>query len=194
MAIALLSARCILVCIFLRAGLAKISSPAEFRAAVANYRLLPPRLVPPVAAGLPYAEVAAAILLALGVFPGLVAAVLAALLAVFAAAIAINLARGREFDCGCAGPAPGGPRSVPQKISWRHVATNAVLALMAIAIVLAPPRSLALLPGIHGPFFVPESGTGALGVVIATVTCFAMAAVVRAAVTAHRLAADIGRH
>lgn len=188
MAIVLLVARVILVCVFLRAGLAKISNLAEFRLAVANYHLLPPRLVPSVAFCLPFAETAAAVLLALGIVPGLVAALIAVLLTTFAVAIAINLARGRVFDCGCGGAAL---RAMPQKISWSHVVTNIILALAATAIALAPPSSPAIFPGLPGAFSVPGTGTNTVPVVAAMVMCFGMVAVIRGAVTVHLLSAAL---
>jgi uncharacterized membrane protein YphA (DoxX/SURF4 family) len=184
MAIALLAVRCILVCVFLRAGLAKISAVADFRLAVANYGLLPPRAVPAVAAGLPFAETLAAVLLGLGVLAVPVAALLAVLLIVFAAAIAVNLVRGRVFDCGCAGAAPS-------KIGWEHVAINITLALLAAAIALAPPRDMVLFPGVHGLFSVSATGTNTLPVAAATVLCFVMAGVIRGAMSVYRLAGSL---
>src|SRR6202044_7309 len=124
----LLAARWLVAGIFLRSGLVKAVGITEFRSAVANYRLLPPALVKPVAVTLPFAELGAAVLLAVGVLTVAVAAGLALLLIAFAVAIAINLARGRVFDCGCAGSA-----AAPRLISWRHVVTD--LALAAVAAV-----------------------------------------------------------
>lgn len=133
-ALVTLAVRWIIAGVFLRSGLGKTIGLSEFRRAVANYRLLPGVLVAPVAYTLPFAEIAAAILLALGVLTVVVAAALALLLVAFAAAIAVNLARGRVFDCGCAGSA-----ATPQMISWPHVGADMVLGAAAAAIAMAPP-------------------------------------------------------
>jgi len=174
MAVVLLVSRCVIVAVFLRAGLAKIVDLADFRSAVLNYRLLPSALVPAVAFGLPFAEVAAAVLLAAGILPGPVAALLAVLLVAFAAAIAVNLAHGRVFDCGCAGAAP-------QTISWKHVASDAVLAGLAVMIALAPPRTLAVWPGPAGPFSVATPRADAVPLVLACVMGLAVVTVLRRA-------------
>lgn len=67
-----------------------------------------------------------------------VAAALALLLAVFAGAIAINLLRGREIDCGCFG------FGVRRRIGWDAVVRNVVLALLAVGLATRPPEPLAL--------------------------------------------------
>src|SRR5262245_56382768 len=141
MALALLAARYVLAGVFLRSGLAKLSDLPDFRSAVANYQLVPLGAIPAVALGLPIAEVAVALLVAAGVLTGPAAAVMALFLMVFAGAIAINLARGRVFDCGCGG------RATPLLISWVHVRLDAAMAVVAVAIALAPPVTLALWPG-----------------------------------------------
>jgi uncharacterized membrane protein YphA (DoxX/SURF4 family) len=178
--LALLMARCVLVAIFFRAALGKMSDLADFRSAVANYRLLPAAAVPAVALALPFAEAAAALLLAVGVLTGPVAALLALLLVIFAAAIAVNLARGRVFDCGCAG-------SAPRKIGWQHVAVNLTLAAVAAAIALAPPAGLSVWPGVHGPFSVTTSRADAIPVVLAAVLAVVTILVGRRAATLWRL-------
>ena len=52
-ALLILMVRWIIAGIFLRAGVVKLGDRAGFRAAVANYQLLPPTLVAPIAAVLP---------------------------------------------------------------------------------------------------------------------------------------------
>ena len=73
MGLVALAIRCVIVGVFLHAGLAKVTDLGNFRSAVRNYQLLPPALVPAVATSLPFAEVAAAIMLAAGVLAGVVA-------------------------------------------------------------------------------------------------------------------------
>jgi uncharacterized membrane protein YphA (DoxX/SURF4 family) len=138
--LAALASRFALAAVFLGAGLAKLVRPAEFAGAVDAYRLVPAALVRPLATWLPRLEVAAAALLALGVASRPAALAALALLLGFAAAIAVNLLRGRTIDCGCLGTA------APRRIGWPLVARNLVLAGMALLVAAAAPRVLAL-PG-----------------------------------------------
>lgn len=176
MGLFLLMARWLVAGIFLRSGLPKATGPAAFRSAVGNYQLLPAALVPVVAVTLPYAEILAAVLLAAGVLTVVVAAVLAFLLLVFALAIGINLARGRVFDCGCAGSA-----AAPRMIGWQHVAADLGLAAFAAAIAVAPPAAAELWPGPAGLAHVAEPGGGALPALLATCVCLVMIFLLRRA-------------
>jgi hypothetical protein len=109
----------------------KLRDLAGFRAAVEGYELVPARAVPLVAAlGAAVEAVLAVALLAPAALGVRAVALLAAalLFAVYAAAIAINLARGRrEIDCGCGGPAAHVPLS-----GWL-VARNGALIAAALA-------------------------------------------------------------
>jgi hypothetical protein len=121
--------------LFLVAAGHKLRAPARFRAALAGYRLLPPALVPAAAGLVVGAELAVAAALAA---PGARVAGLggaAALLLAYAAAIGVNLARGRrEIDCGCTGPALRRP------LDGRLVARNATVAAAAL-VALGPVAS-----------------------------------------------------
>ena len=118
------------------AALHKLRDRAGFTAVLAEYRVLPARLlhsavwlVPVLEAGLAFA------LLLPGPFGPSAAALL---LALYGGAIALNLARGRrELDCGCLGP------SLRQPISGALVARNAGLVAAALVCLLpAAPRAL----------------------------------------------------
>jgi len=172
----LLLARWVVAGVFLRSGLAKATGLAAFRSAVANYRLLPPALVTPVAAILPFAEILAAALLAFGVLTVVVAAALALLLVAFALAIGINLARGRVFDCGCTGSA-----ATPRRISWRHVTADLLLAMVAAAIAVAPPAAAQLWRGPAGLAHVATPGGGVFPVLLAACVGLVMTSLLRAA-------------
>lgn len=119
----------------------KLADPARFREAVVRYEILPPALAGMFAAVVPFAEIALAVLIACGLVLPSAGVALAALLAVYAAAIAVNVRRGRrDLDCGCTGPASATPVSVAL------VARNVMLA--AAALLLTVPvaaRELALL-------------------------------------------------
>lgn len=123
--------------VFFVAGLAKTMSYRRFRSAVAAYELLPAALVPVVARAVPAGEILiAGLLVADVVLPVAVAGAVGASM-LFAVAMAVNLVRGREIDCGC-----GGGR--PRPISWRLVLRNVVLAVALVVtglIVTASSRS-----------------------------------------------------
>ena len=127
--------RAALALLFLVAAGHKLRDPGRFRTTLAEYRLLPEALASIAAALVVAVEltVAGALVAPTLRRPGLGSA--AALLLVYAAAVAINLARGRrDLDCGCAGPA------VRRPISGWLVARNVLLAGAALA-GLAPVRA-----------------------------------------------------
>jgi hypothetical protein len=107
----------------------KLSSREEFRAALLEYRLLPPALVPLAALLIPACEA----LLGLAWLAGqasIAAPLTAALLGVYAAAIAINLGRGRvHMGCGCGF---GGAAGKDLPLSWWLVARNVLLGGLAL--------------------------------------------------------------
>ncbi|MGL6243556.1 MauE/DoxX family redox-associated membrane protein [Pseudomonas sp.] len=83
----------------------KVRAPARFAKQLADYQLLPDALVRPVARVIPVVELAIAFALLVPVSRYWAALAAASLIALYAAAIGINLWRGRrDIDCGCAGP------------------------------------------------------------------------------------------
>lgn len=132
--------RFVLAFVFLHASVSKLLAPAHFARAVRNYRLLPARLNEPVATWLPRLELALALALLLGIAAAAGAALAAAMLLLFAGAVAINLARGREIDCGCL------TTPSPRRIGWGLVASDLGLAVMAGAVAVVDPDVVALLP------------------------------------------------
>ena len=113
----------LLAAVFGAAALAKLRDLDVFQGVVEQYRLLPAVLVEPFVRILPVVELGAALALLLPATRALAAATLIALLVVFAAAMAINLARGRsDIDCGCFIGVQ------KQRISWALVVRNLVLA------------------------------------------------------------------
>ena len=87
--------------LFAVAGIDKLRHRDLLPGVIANYRLLPDALVAPAAALLPGVELLVGAGLLLGFAP-LAPMVAIALLLVFAAAMAINIGRGRRhIDCGC---------------------------------------------------------------------------------------------
>jgi hypothetical protein len=126
--------------VFLVAGATKLRDPLGFRAAVANYRILPEALVTPVARGLPVVEVAVGVMLLVGVLIVPVAVLAALVLVAFAGAIWVNVRRERTIGCGCG-------FAGRQQVSRRLVVRNGLLATAALAAAVWPSAALALWPG-----------------------------------------------
>lgn len=131
---AALTGRYILAFVFLSASVPKLLARADFETALANYGLLPSRLVAPAAMWLPRAELGLAAALFAGVALTAVGLTAAGLLLLFAGAISVNLVRGRRIDCGCSG------LTARKTISWMAVLRNASLAVVtaSIAVLNAP--------------------------------------------------------
>jgi hypothetical protein len=130
--------------VFVLAAVQKASHWKILSGVIANYRLLPRVLVTPAAALLVPLEMAVGLLLlsAQAMPWTLLAAGL--LLALFAAAMAINLRRGRaHIDCGC------GHSVLKQTLSWTLVARNAVLAALLLP-SLAPMGPVSMSAALTG--------------------------------------------
>lgn len=113
--------------LFAHAAFGKWRSLAEFGAVLANYRLFPAPLVALLAVLVPALETAVSLLILAATTRVWAAAAAAALLFAYAAAIAVNLRRGRhDLDCGCAGPADRRP--IAAWMVWRNVVLGAALA------------------------------------------------------------------
>ena len=126
-------ARFLLGAIFLWASATKVPDMAAFAESVANYRIVPPSLVPVVAATLVGVEIAAGVALILNVWARAAALILAALLAVFTVGLAGALARGIDLACGCfGGNAPA---------TWWTVLRDVVLLGLAVAVAISSPPS-----------------------------------------------------
>lgn len=133
--------RFVLGSVFLLAGLGKLPRRSQFSDVVQSYGLLPGSLVNPVARLLPLVEIVFGGLLLLGLATHVVAGLSALALFAFSIAVGVNLARGRELDCGCF--AVGAPRT----ITWVVLVRNAVL--IATAVVVAATRASSTL-GLDG--------------------------------------------
>lgn len=119
-----------LALLFLAAASHKLRDLAAFARALDGYAIVPARSVRGAAMCVVAIEVTAAALLILSASawgPALTAAVLA----LYAAAIAVNLLRGRsDLECGCS------LRGGGQRLSWWLVARNAALLCGALLAVL----------------------------------------------------------
>jgi uncharacterized membrane protein YphA (DoxX/SURF4 family) len=137
---AALTSRYLVAFLLLSAAIPKLADRTEFERAVRNYRLLPERIVSVFASWVPGIELTLAIALLVGLGVRFVAAVAALLLTAFALAVAANLARGREIDCGCQGSVAA------RRIGWGLVAGDVLLVGMALLAALRDPGTLAAYP------------------------------------------------
>jgi uncharacterized membrane protein YphA (DoxX/SURF4 family) len=136
-------ARVGLAAVWAWAGLAKIADPAGAVLSVRAYRLLPEALVRPVAWGLPFLELAVAVLLVTGIATRLAAGISAGMLVVFLLGIAAAWGRGLQIDCGCF--SPGGPdASVGAAQYLGALLRDGGLLLVSAYLVWRPQSRLAL--------------------------------------------------
>jgi hypothetical protein len=112
--------------LFFAAALHKLQQPANFRAALEGYGLLPPALIEPSLRLVPLAEFALASGLLTPHTRPLSALLAAGLLLAYGAAMLIVTVQGRRtLDCGCS--LGGASQPVSRALIWR----NAALALLA---------------------------------------------------------------
>lgn len=139
-----LTVRSALVLLFLAAAVHKLRDLRGFWRILRAYRIVPRALVGAAGVCIALAELLVAGLVAIPAtrMAGLVAA--ATLLGSYAAAVAVNLARGhRHIECGCGG------RRTRQPISAGLAAQNVLLALVALAtLVPVHPRALGWADGL----------------------------------------------
>jgi putative oxidoreductase len=100
-----LALRLLLGGLFVFSGLTKIIEPAAFATDVGNYRLLPHATIHLLAITLPWVELLAGLMLALGIWTRASAMVISVLMIVFTIAVSQALARGLDIKCGCFGTA-----------------------------------------------------------------------------------------
>lgn len=113
--------------VFVVSAVPKIRQQQRFILTVTQYHIVPVRAVSIVARLVPTLELFLATLLLTGTAVGIAARGACFLFATFIIAISLNLIRGREFDCGCAGPGH-------QKISWRLVLQDTCLLVTSIVL------------------------------------------------------------
>jgi putative oxidoreductase len=110
----------------------KIPDVAAFAESVANYRLVPPALVPGVAAAVIGVELVAGALLVVGRYTRAAALVASALLAVFTAGVAQALLRGIDLRCGCFGG--------EEPATWLTVLRDFAMLAAAVVVFVGGPR------------------------------------------------------
>jgi len=120
---------------FLLAGYHKLADAAAFRITVLEYQVLPGSLVSPATRLIPLVELLLGGAWLFGWYGGAITATASAgLLGLYAAAIALNIMRGRvHFDCGCGF---GGKSDREQYLSGGLIARNLVLIAAALITLL----------------------------------------------------------
>lgn len=132
-----LAARTLIALVLLTAGVAKLREPGAFLGAVHGYRLLPDALVAPFARVLPWIELGLGLLVPTGLAAAPVAIATAGLFLCFAAAMMLNLLRGRrDIDCGCFLGRPA------QRLTYGHAGRTLALAAAALLTGVAAPVAL----------------------------------------------------
>jgi uncharacterized membrane protein YphA (DoxX/SURF4 family) len=132
-----------LAVVWIWAARAKILDPDGAVRSVRAYRLLPEALVHTVGYGLPFLELAIAVLLVAGVATRLAAATSSVLLLVFMAGIASAWARGLRIDCGCF--SAGGPNAAVGASQYLgELLRDTGLLLVSLWLVWRPWSHLAL--------------------------------------------------
>ncbi|MBC8091575.1 MAG: DoxX family membrane protein [Pseudonocardia sp.] len=132
-------ARLGLAAVWLFSGVPKALDPDQTYVAVRAYDVLPPLGVELVAAGLPWLEIALAVLLLLGVGTRVVAIASAALLVVFMAGVTQAWVRGLSIDCGCFG---GGGQVEPGRTAYIEELVRDTGFLLLAAWLVLRPRTL----------------------------------------------------
>jgi len=135
-----LPARVYLAGVFLFACWHKILDPHSFAIDVATYRMLPLAAVNAVAIVLPWVELAAGIMLLVGLRARAGALLVAGMMVVFLVAIAWALAHGYDMSCGCF--ASQGAAADP--ISWKTVVRDAAWLALALYVLVFDERPLGL--------------------------------------------------
>jgi hypothetical protein len=111
----------------------KLRAPARFTQQLEDYQLLPQALLQLVARCLPLLEIGTAFALLVPASRPAASLLAAAMLAMYAAAISINLWRGRaDIDCGCSGP------DQTQPLRPALLTRNALLVSLALVASITP--------------------------------------------------------
>lgn len=116
--------------VFVYAAIPKLIDPAEFAAAIQNYRAVPESLVGHIALFVPVFEIVIAVGLLATPYTRGAALLATVLLAVFGAAMAQARWRGIDLSCGCFGAA------FEAKVSWLTVARTLGLGVLSALLVL----------------------------------------------------------
>ncbi len=140
---AVLAARLLIGGLFVYAGMYKVLDPGSFAPAIRNYMILPPAVTNAVAVTLPWIELAAGLMLILGLYTRPAALVTTGLLGVFLAAIGYAYVTGLDIDCGCF----SSPQGSSGHIDFLTLARESSLFLISLFVLGADRGFFSLHPG-----------------------------------------------
>ena len=123
--------------VFIWSGTLKVLHPLEFAQNVAAYELFPQWMCFLAGLTLPWVELAAGLLLVLGLFRRAAALVAAGMLAGFILLVAVTMVRGLDLSCGCFGSLSG-------KVGWTLLVQDILLLVMAASVLLSSDPRLSL--------------------------------------------------
>jgi len=124
--------RAFLGVLFIYASIHKILYPAAFAETVSNYQILPGYLVNIFAVVLPWLEMMVGICLVSGILAIGATFLVFLMLSTFFGALAFNLTRGLDIDCGCFSQAAGGVSHVTM---WWYVLRDGFLTVLSAYLV-----------------------------------------------------------
>lgn len=131
-----------LAAVWLVSGGIKASDPNQTYIAVRAYDLLPDGMVSPVAAAVPFLELALGVLLLVGLGTRLTAVLSGLVLLAFIGAVAQSWARGLTISCGCFGG--GGEVAAGQTDYPQEIARDIGFLLLAAWLTLRPRTAFSL--------------------------------------------------
>jgi putative oxidoreductase len=112
---------------FVYASMSKIPYPAQFAEAIANYSLVPYRVLNLGAVILPWLELLSGLFLIIGFMSRASAILIGLMLIMFDVMVLINMYWGAPISCGCYD-------TVGEPIGWRKIIENAVMLIFIIQI------------------------------------------------------------
>jgi uncharacterized membrane protein YphA (DoxX/SURF4 family) len=151
-----------LAAVWLISGGIKAADPNQTYAAVRAYQVLPSGLVSPVAAVLPFLELAFGLLVLVGIGTRLVGVLSGLLLLVYIAGVAQSWARGLTIDCGCFG---GGGQVAAGKTQYPQEILRDTGFFILAAWLTVRPRTLLAVDGLLARRQRDEAGNSASSVI-----------------------------
>ena len=124
------------------AGYLKVGTPDKSQMAVRAYEVLPISLANLIGLLLPYVEIGIGLLLILGVYTRISAALGGAIMVVFIVAIAQAWARGLTIDCGCFGG--GGQVAASETKYLSEIIRDTGLVLLALYLIRYPKTKFSI--------------------------------------------------
>ena len=124
------------------AGYLKVGTPDKSQMAVRAYEVLPISLANLIGLLLPYVEIGIGLLLFLGVYTRISAALGGAIMVIFIVAIAQAWARGLTIDCGCFGG--GGQVAASETKYLSEIIRDTGLVLLALYLIRYPKTKFSI--------------------------------------------------